>query len=81
MKFLHFIKLSFILCLVFGYEYNVPSNFYGSPEVFSGFLSDQNEYIEAFTLKEDARIIEGNCTSVNEQLDSIETSGLYFLLR
>lgn len=76
MKLQIFIAIFFMFCLISGYEYEVPSNFYGSPEVYSGFLSDQEEYIEAFTLKKDAWRIQGTVASINKQLSLMKAYGV-----
>ena len=53
----------------------IPSNFFGSPEVFSGYLSNQEDFIEAFTLPEDHVTIAGTVHEVEQALATMDTSG------
>ena len=50
----------------------VPSNFYGSPEVFSGYLSDQEKYVDAFTMSEDHVHVFGSIPDVEHQLEVLK---------
>ena len=56
---------------------NVPENFSGSPEVFSGYLPDKEKYVEAFTYHEDCVVIEGGSRSVSKQLSMLNTDGTF----
>ena len=53
----------------------VPSNFYGSPEVFSGYLSNSDVFIEAFTLNDNHVNICGSTPEVEHTLETIDTAG------
>ena len=61
--------------LVFGFQFQIPSNFYGSSEVFSGYLSNSEVFIEAFTLQDDHVSISGSIPEVERALESIDTTG------
>ena len=50
----------------------IPSNFYGSSEVFSGYLSEQQQYIEAFSLHPDHVLISGSIENVEYLLETIQ---------
>ena len=54
----------------------VPSNFYGSPEVYSGYLSNSEMFIDAFTLNDDHVDIIGSTQEVEQALDTINATGL-----
>ena len=51
----------------------VPENFYGSREVFSGYMPDQNKYIKAFTYQDDCVVFKGGSQLVSKQLASSKT--------
>ena len=51
-------------------KYETPSNFYGSSEVISGYLSEQQQYIDAFSLHPGHNLILGTIENVEYQLDS-----------
>ena len=62
-----------------GFDIQVLSNFYGSPEVYSGYLSNAEQYQEAFTMPdadgENTLYIRGNQTEIELQLATAETEG------
>ena len=75
-KGLHFLILScHFLCWIAAFQTDVPSNFYGSPEVFSGYLSNTEVFIEAFTLHDDHVSISGSTQEVEHALETINTKG------
>ena len=53
-----------------------PSNFYGSPEVYSGYLSNSEMFIDAFTLNDDHVAIDGSAQEVEHALETINATGL-----
>ena len=57
------------------FQTDVPSNFYGSPEVFSGYLSNSDVFIEAFTLNDNHVNICGSTPEVEHTLETIDTAG------
>ena len=59
--------------LVEAFQIDVPANFYGSPEVFSGYLSNSDHFKEAFTLHDDHFIIAGSTPEVEHALGTVET--------
>ena len=63
------------LCWSSAFQTEVPSNFYGSPEVFSGYLSNSEVFIEAFTLHDDHVSISGSTHEVEHALETIDTKG------
>ena len=69
------IIVSLFLCETKSFQPNVPPNFYGSPEVFSGYLSYSEVFIEAFTLQDDHVSISGRIPKVEHELDSMENAG------
>ena len=54
----------------------VPSNFYGSPEVYSGYLSNSEMFIDAFTLNDNHVAIVGSAQEVEHALGTINATGL-----
>ena len=73
-----FHKVLFILQflhLIQAFKIDVPSNFYGSSEVFSGYLSDYEVYVEAFTLHNDHVSISGSTSKVENTLENINSTG------
>ena len=54
----------------------VPSNFYGSPEVYSGYLSNSEMFINAFTLNDHHVAIVGSPNEVEHALETINATGL-----
>ena len=65
--------------VVIGIQKEIPSNFFGSPEVFSGYLSNQEDFIEAFTLHDDHVTIAGTIREVEQVLATLDTSGLVYM--
>ena len=61
---LKFLYLALSIKSEFCSKIEVPSNFYGSPEVFSGYLPVREWFVEAFTLHEDVLKIAGNVVIV-----------------
>ena len=64
----------FLFCIS-AFQKHVPSNFYGSPEVFSGYLSNSEVFIESFTLHDDHINISGSTREVEYGLQTINTKG------
>ena len=56
-------------------KYKIPSNFYGSPEVFSGYSSEQQQYIDAFSLHPDHVLISGTIHEVEHGLQTSQEIG------
>ena len=56
----------------------IPGNFYGSPEVLSGYLPNSDEYVEAFSLQEDCLTIKGNSRQVSKLIGSADPQGKKF---
>ena len=54
-----------------------PSNFYGSPEVYSGYLSNGETYKDAFTLHDDHVTLSGTIPEVENALATVNTTGMY----
>ena len=81
MKYLLLVRL---LCLALLIKTNlcskidVPSNFYGSPEVFSGYLSNSKWFVEAFTLHDDALKITGDKFEIEDELKNTPHTGKNF---
>ena len=54
----------------------IPSNFYGSPEVYSGYLSNSDVFIDAFTLQDDHVSISGSIPEVERALATWKNTGI-----
>ena len=54
---------------------DVPSNFYGSPEVFSGYLPNSEWFVEAFTFHDDTLEIFGTENEVDSELNETPYTG------
>ena len=71
--------LTDLLRLSNGIDIQVSSNFYVSPEVYSGYLSNAEQYKEAFTMPdadgENTLYIRGDDTEIEFQLATNETKG------
>ena len=61
----------FFVCLGF----DIPTNFYGSPEIFSGYLPNQDQYVEAFTLHKDCLTIKGTSHEISRKMASTNPQG------
>ena len=76
---LYFTLFSCLILMCKGFDIQVPSNFYGSPEVYSGYLSNAEQYKEAFTMPDadgkNTLYIRGNETEIELQLATNETKG------
>ena len=55
-----------------------PTNFYGSPEIFSGYLPDGDRYVEAFSLHDDCFVVEGSSQQVFKALMSSHPEGMFY---
>ena len=69
----------FVLCIsvvLHSFQIDVPSNFHGSSEVFSGYLSNSEKFIEAFTLHDDHVSISGSVREVEFAISNISTKGM-----
>ena len=53
----------------------IPSNFFGSSEVFSGYSSEQQQYIDAFSLHPDYVLISGTIQEVEHELETTRQTG------
>ena len=56
-------------------ESSIPTNFFGSTEIYSGYLSNIDWFVDAFTLGQDHEQISGSIQEVERQLQSRETQG------
>ena len=56
-------------------KHEIPSNFYGSSEVFSGYLSEQQQYVDAFSLHPDHVLISGSIQEVEHGLATSQDTG------
>ena len=65
-----------ILSLYEAKHIEIPSNFYGSSEVFSGYLSEQQQYIDAFSLHPDHVLISGTIKDVEYGLERTQETGI-----
>ena len=54
---------------------DVPSNFYGSPEVFSGYLPNSEWFVDAFTLHDDSLKIIGDRYEIEDELKNTPHTG------
>ena len=79
MAFLH-VNFMMQLHLTSAKHIQIPSNFYGSSEVFSGYLSEQQQYIDAFTLHPDHVLISGTIQEIENDLRLSNQTGILFLL-
>ena len=61
------------------FKIDVPSNFFGSPEVFSGFLSDSDTFKRAFTLDDNHVTASGSIPEVEEQLRDMHATDVQHL--
>ena len=57
------------------FSYSVPENFYGSSEVFSGYLTNRAQYEDAFTMHENHVLISGDINSTENQLALSDKTG------
>ena len=64
-----------LLYIINAFQLDIPSNFYGSSEVFSGYLSNNEVFIEAFTLHDDHLSMSGSTTEVTNALENFDTLG------
>ena len=60
---------------IFSFEIKVPANFYGSKEVLSGYLSNSDIIVEAYSLHPDYVVVCGSVQEVERQLATIDTAG------
>ena len=68
--------LSFkIIYIINAFQFNIPSNFYGSSEVYSGYLANSEVFMEAFTLHDDHVSISGSTAEVTNALEKFDTTG------
>ena len=58
---------------------DVPNNFRGSPEIFSGYLSNSEKYVESFRYTRGLEIV-GNSTVVEKILAESNPKGEFSLL-
>ena len=65
------------VCSASSFKSTPPSNFYGSPEVYSGYLSNSETYKDAFTLHDDHVTLSGTIPEVENALASVNTTGTY----
>ena len=72
-----FIIFGIIVLLANGDKPSIPSNFYGSHEVFSGFLSNFDDVVNAFTLRDDHVSISGSIEEVESKLANITAKGTF----
>ena len=56
-------------------KHEIPSNFFGSLEVFSGYASGQQQYIDAFSLHPDHVLISGTIKDVESYLQTALDTG------
>ena len=57
------------------------TNFFGSQDVFSGYLSESDEYIEAFTLDENHVVISGSIQTIEDHLETEERTGMSYFVQ
>ena len=57
------------------WKIEIPSNYFGSPEVFSGYLTKSELFIDAFTLYDDHLTITGSIPEVEHKLKTTNTIG------
>ena len=79
---MNFSKINFtVFCLTVSnvvlssFQIDVPLSFYGSSEVFFGYLSNSEEFIQAFTLSDDHITISGSIQEVEHILSNMRTKG------
>ena len=74
--------LSLLLLSKFNFcsKIGVPSNFYGSPEVFSGYLPNSEWFADAFTLSDDALKIYGSVFDISDKLHNVTSTGKIHVL-
>ena len=53
----------------------IPQNFYGSSEVYSGYLGNRGEIVDAFTLDKDHVLLSGDINSIENLLASTQKTG------
>ena len=58
-------------------ESPIPTNFFGSTEIYSGYLSNSDWFVDAFTLGQDHPQISGSIQEVERELQSRETQGKF----
>ena len=68
-----------IICAAICTGIEIPENFSGSREVFSGYLPDKQKFVEAFSYRKDCKVIEGNATLVFLTLAQFDPKGKFFL--
>ena len=69
-----FIFLSTLLNVNVAIE--TPANFYGSPEIFSGYLPNRDRYIDAFTLY-DCLAVDGTATQISGAIPLLVSKGMF----
>ena len=60
---------------LYAWKMEIPSNYFGSPEVFSGYLTKSEPFIDAFTLYDDHVTITGSIPEVEHALKATNTIG------
>ena len=78
-KMCRLLSIAIFICMlnfINASQNKVPSNFYGSPEVYSGYLSNSEMFINAFTLNDDHVAIVGSAQEVEHALETINATGL-----
>ena len=69
--------LTVLVVETFCLNIQIPSNFYGSKEVFSGYLSNSDVIIDAYSLNNDHVTVSGLVIDVERKLASIDTKGKF----
>ena len=73
---LKFLYLALSIKSEFCSKIEVPSNFYGSPEVFSGYLSNSDWFVEAFTFHDGVLKVNGSGTDIDIDLNETPHTGI-----
>ena len=64
-----------LIARLHAWKIEIPWNYFGSPEVFSGYLTKSESFIDAFTLYDDHLTITGSIPEVEHALKTTNTIG------
>ena len=71
--------LFLMITRLYAWKIEIPWNYFGSPEVFSGYLTKSEPFIDAFTLYDDHLTITGSIPEVEHALKTTNRIGKHQL--